>query len=814
MVYLEPITEETQSDLHSQTSGGTSGTSVAGGLPASHISCSSDLTDPHTNLTSALRPSSYSRGRRSQQDENENDDGIGIPDGIRNNGLKRWWHVMGMSGSSARNNSSSHHQQQQSASNANGGSVHSNSEGSSRSSVGSESGHSSTLAIDMGDDGIASHAHGSSLNLLPPLALDGDGDVDVNGDIDGSGLHHRPISSMDNEAGDCDGEAASDGDDGVVSLASLSGGGGSPTRSPARTKRGGAGEGVDLTAIRGADASATGQARKVSFSQHVQVTKISSSSPRRSPGRGAKKHLVYASSAQRHGNGELAYANNNANDEGNVGDKQPKRRCSRSQLLMGFTLLSAFLAIVIGVSVHLINSSGKNGGPSSSGSTNAANDETDDDAFATEAPTLELAAPTSAPTIDPYRGEILAAADALLRSISPDTSTAIDNDANITPQKLAYEWITMWDEANLELDVGQSQQSETRNVVTARRYVQRFVLGVLYFSMGGKGNEAGNDGGATKDPFYDHLSTLSTTSADVKPFLSAHHECRWFGISCKSLPSENANYDKTEEVVVSIDLSDVGLMGTIPDEIGKLEAMEDLSMFDNDIFGTIPSSLMALPKLTYLDLGNNFLTGSIPPLSSQLEFLYLNQNRLSGSVPRGENGVEYKLKHLWAHQCQLTGPLPDRLANYGKLEQLLLYENQLTSTIPTTLTSLSLLSHLDLSSNSLTGGLPDTLYEMPSLSSVYLSSNQLSGPIISQASSSSRQLTYLWLNENSFSGDISPSFGEFLNLRSFLLQQNNLEGTMPVEVCDLFGARGELERLEADCVEGIPVNCTCCTACV
>ena len=178
MVYLEPITEETPSDLHSQTSGGTSGTSVAGGLPASHIS-SSDLTDPHTNLTSALRPSSYSRGRRSQQDENENDDGIGIPDGIRNNGLKRWWHVMGMSGSSARNNSSSHHQQQQSASNANGGSVHSNSEGSSRSSVGSESGHSSTLAIDMGDDGIASHAHGSSLNLLPPLALDGDGDVDV-----------------------------------------------------------------------------------------------------------------------------------------------------------------------------------------------------------------------------------------------------------------------------------------------------------------------------------------------------------------------------------------------------------------------------------------------------------------------------------------------------------------------------------------------------------------------------------------------------------------------------------------------------------
>ena len=499
------------------------------------------------------------------------------------------------------------------------------------------------------------------------------------------------------------------------------------------------------------------------------------------------------------------------------GEDKSKRRCSRSQLLMGFTLLSAFLAIVIGVSVHLINSSGKNG--SSSDNTNAVSGPksgTDDDEFATEAPTLELlvdgdfsslpAVPTSAPTIDPYRNEMLAAADALLRSISPDTSTAIDDDANIsTPQKLAYEWITTWDEANLELDVGQPQQSDARNLVTARRYIQRFVLGVLYFSMGGKGNEASN--GVTNDPFYDYLSTVSTTSADIKPFLSAHHECRWFGISCKPQPNENAN--NGEEVVVSIDLSNVGLMGTIPDEIGKLEAMEDLSMFDNDIFGTIPASLMTLPELTYLDLGNNFFTGSIPPLSSQLEFLYLNQNRLSGSVPRGENGEEYKLKHLWAHQCQLTGPLPGRLANFGHLEQLLLYENQLTSTIPTTLTS-----HLDLSSNSLTGGLPDALFDMPSLSSVYLSSNRLSGPIISQASSSSRQLSHLWLNENSFSGDISPSFGEFLNLRSLLLQQNNLEGTVPTEVCDLFGARGELERLEADCVEGVPVNCTCCTACL
>ena len=803
MVYLDPIAEETQSDLHSTTTASQAG----GASGASHVS-SSDLTDPRTNLTSALRPSSRG-GNRTEQDDND-----GVPEGIRNNGLKKWWHVMGMSSSPARHSSSrAQHHYPSSMQDASNGSVHSNSE----SRSGSESGNSSTLAIDMGDDGLESHAHGSSLNLLPPLEFDGDNAGD------GGGLH--PISSMDNEAGE-----TSDSD-GVVSLASLSGS--SPTRSPARTKRsnvldgsspkrGGVGEGVDLSGINGsgsADVDANmSTSRKVSFSQHVQVTNINSS-PRRSPGRGTKKHLIYATGAQ--GNGPLAdTTSTNTNGEQNIEEKN-KRRCSRSQLLMGFTLLSAFLAIVIGVSVHLINSSSKNGG--TSGNTNGVN-EIDDDEFATEAPTMELdeldgdfsslpGVPTSAPTVDPYRDEILAAADALLRSISPNTAAVIDAGADKTPQQLAYDWITTWDEAKLELDVGQPRRSGTRNVVTARRYLQRFVLGVLYFSMGGRGNEAGN--GA--DPFDDLLRTI-TVSADVKPFLSAHHECRWFGISCeaRSIISQSAGNvdDESEEIVVSIDLSNVGLMGNIPTEIGSLEALEDLSMFNNDIFGSIPASLMTLPELAYLDLGSNYLTGSIPQFSSQLEFLYLNENRLS-ALPQGKNGLEYKLKHLWAHKCQLAGPLSDQLAkHFRNLEQLLLYENQITGTIPSALPSLSSLSHLDLSSNLLTGNLPDALYDMPSLSSLYLSSNQLSGPIISQASSASRQLTHVWLNDNSFSGDIPPSFGEFLNLRSFLMQQNNLEGTMPVEVCDLFGARGELERLEADCVDGIPVNCTCCTECV
>ena len=239
------------------------------------------------------------------------------------------------------------------------------------------------------------------------------------------------------------------------------------------------------------------------------------------------------------------------------------------------------------------------------------------------------------------------------------------------------------------------------------------------------------------------------------------------------------------------------------------------TLYNNDLFGTIPPSLMTLPNLFYVNLGSNYLVGSIPPISTTLQYLYLNTNRLTGRLPRGKNGLDYKLKHVWAQQCQLTGRLSDRIDNFENLEQLVLYENRISGTIPTTLSSLSVLSYLDLSSNRLTGTLPETLLDMPSLSSLYLSHNQLSGSIVGQASSLSK-LAYLWLDDNEFSGEILPTFGDNnLNLKSLLLSGNNLFGTMPIQVCDLFGTRGELERLETDCAGEFPqMNCTCCTLCL
>ena len=54
------------------------------------------------------------------------------------------------------------------------------------------------------------------------------------------------------------------------------------------------------------------------------------------------------------------------------------------------------------------------------------------------------------------------------------------------------------------------------------------------------------------------------------------------------------------------------LVGTIPDELGKLTSLTKLNLGENKLSGTIPSSLNTLTNLTYVQLNDNMLEGTIP----------------------------------------------------------------------------------------------------------------------------------------------------------------------------------------------------------
>tara|TARA_B100001250_G_C19747212_1_gene765921 strand:+ start:311 stop:1210 length:900 start_codon:yes stop_codon:yes gene_type:complete len=85
-----------------------------------------------------------------------------------------------------------------------------------------------------------------------------------------------------------------------------------------------------------------------------------------------------------------------------------------------------------------------------------------------------------------------------------------------------------------------------------------------------------------------------------------------------------------------LDLSNRGLTGSIPIEIGNLTNLERLYLNENQLTGEIPSEIGNLTNLTSINLSVNSLTGSIPNeigSLTNLSYLNLSQNQLSGFIP-------------------------------------------------------------------------------------------------------------------------------------------------------------------------------------
>ena len=136
-------------------------------------------------------------------------------------------------------------------------------------------------------------------------------------------------------------------------------------------------------------------------------------------------------------------------------------------------------------------------------------------------------------------------------------------------------------------------------------------------------------------------------------------------------------------------------------------------------------------EVIHLNLSRLGLTGSIPPELGQLsslEHLFLSENELTGRIPP-ELGQLTNLTHLSLNSNQLSGRIPQELGQLSNLQRLRLYENQLTGSIPPELGQLSSLNLLNLSDNELTGSIPSELGQLTNLQTLYLQKNKLSGRI-------------------------------------------------------------------------------------
>lgn len=107
----------------------------------------------------------------------------------------------------------------------------------------------------------------------------------------------------------------------------------------------------------------------------------------------------------------------------------------------------------------------------------------------------------------------------------------------------------------------------------------------------------------------------------------------WTGITCSEGPRIR---------VVTLNLTGMGLSGSLPPSIATLTALRDIW------------------------LGNNTLSGSIPDLSSlkMLETLHLEDNRFTGEIPSSLGNIK-GLRELFLQNNNLTGQIPNNLLKSG-----------------------------------------------------------------------------------------------------------------------------------------------------
>ena len=174
--------------------------------------------------------------------------------------------------------------------------------------------------------------------------------------------------------------------------------------------------------------------------------------------------------------------------------------------------------------------------------------------------------------------------------------------------------------------------------------------------------------------------------------------------------------------VVSLNLSDPGIKGSLPPEIGNLPYLTDLNMggpyVDCHFTGSLPEEIGNLTNLKRLQMVNCPFEGRLPESLgnlSNLEGLYITycEKLAPGPIPSWIGNLA-KLKVLQIYGHNFTGQLPESLGNLTNLEKLDIIHCSLDSTVPASFGNLRNLKFLRMSENgNLHGPIPASLSNLP-----------------------------------------------------------------------------------------------------
>ncbi|XP_070680534.1 probable LRR receptor-like serine/threonine-protein kinase At3g47570 isoform X1 [Malus domestica] len=251
-----------------------------------------------------------------------------------------------------------------------------------------------------------------------------------------------------------------------------------------------------------------------------------------------------------------------------------------------------------------------------------------------------------------------------------------------------------------------------------------------------------------------------------------------------TLPPELSNLRRLK--LISFEFND--FEGTIPSWFGLLSKLQTFNLYGNQFSGPIPNAIFNLSALQVLNLRSNQLSGTIPREIERLtvlqEILLGNNNfKVTGSIAR-EIGNLTMLRNIYL-DFNMLEEIPNLIGSKDEVEKLYVQANALKGPIPLAIFNMSSLTILALNGNNLSGSFPDNICQhLPSIQVLNSAHNQFDGPLPHKLWQC-KELLSLVLDYNNFSGSIPRSIGNLTQLTQLGFGNNTLIGIIPYEVGNL-----------------------------
>ncbi|MCL7044342.1 hypothetical protein MKW94_024380 [Papaver nudicaule] len=137
----------------------------------------------------------------------------------------------------------------------------------------------------------------------------------------------------------------------------------------------------------------------------------------------------------------------------------------------------------------------------------------------------------------------------------------------------------------------------------------------------------------------------------------------------------NVELVKIQTIFTSIDFSNNGFEGEIPESIGNLTSLYILNFSSNALTGPIPPNFGNLTHVESLDLSHNQLTREIPFQLAGLSFLSvlkLSFNKLVGKIPSGNQFQTFPPSSFEGNDGLCGSPLPKECTRISESPQSVL----------------------------------------------------------------------------------------------------------------------------------------------